>query len=111
MRHKDAPYPYHITISLEELQQRVPPLATRKKGKTMRPTEYRRNAIEKAIADINTNKYSQLYIENADDIVSGRERRAISAFTFGCINSTQARRNTHLSFRRQVRGRIKPTSE
>ena len=89
MRHRDAPYPYHITISLEELQQRVPPLATRKKGKTMRPTEYRRNAIEKAIADINTNKYSQLYIENADDIVSSRERRAISAFTF--IVSLKAR--------------------
>lgn len=89
MRHKDAPYPYHITISLEELQQRVPPLATRKKGKTMRPTEYRRNAIEKAIADINANPYSQLFIENADDIVSGRERRAISAFTF--IVSLKAR--------------------
>lgn len=89
MRHRDAPYPYHITISLEELQQRVPPLATRKKGKTMRPTEYRRNAIEKAITDINANPYSQLFIENADDIVSGRERRAISEFTF--IVSLKAR--------------------
>lgn len=89
MRHNDAPYPYRVTISFDELQQRVPPLATRKNAKPMRPTEYRRNAIEKAIADINANPYSQLFIENADDIVSGRKKRAISEFTF--IVSLKAR--------------------
>lgn len=75
-------YPYHISISFEEMQQRVPPLATRKNAKPMRPTEYRRNAIEKAISDINSNLYSQLKIENPDDFISGRKGRAITEFTF-----------------------------
>lgn len=82
MRRNHEEYPYHISISFDEMQQRVPPLATRKNAKPMRPTEYRRNAIEKAIQDINSNLYSQLRIENPDDFISGRKGRAITEFTF-----------------------------
>lgn len=83
LRNENAPYPYKISISFEEMQKRVPPLQSKRKNAgNMRPTEYRRNAIEKSIEDVNSNIYSQLRIENPDDFISKRRGRAIEEFTF-----------------------------
>ena len=65
-------YPYQVIVPLVKLQEHVPPAKS-----SMRIGEYMRNAIYKAIEDINTNPYSQITIENPDDVVyrtSGRRK-------------------------------------
>lgn len=82
MQRLEEPYPFHISISYEELRQRVPTPERNGEPTLPRPNDYKRNAIEKAVDDINSNPYSQLRIENPDDIVSAIEHRKISEFTF-----------------------------
>ena len=72
MQRLEEEYPYQVIVPLSKLQEHVPPAKT-----GMRIGEYMRNAIYKAIDDLNTNPYSQLTIENPDDIVyrtSGRRK-------------------------------------
>lgn len=70
-------YPYHISISLRDLMIQVPPLSD-----NGRPSYYKTQVIQKAIDDINSNEYSQITIENYDDIVSKVVNRKIAEFTF-----------------------------
>lgn len=75
-------YPYHISISYDELRLRVPTPVKNNTQTLSRPHDYRRNAIDKAIIDINTNPFSQLSIDNPDDIVSAVDHRRIVEFMF-----------------------------
>ena len=72
-------YPYRISISYDEMLLRVP------SGKTMRPSDYKKNVIEKAVTDNNENPYAQLLITNANDVVSKIEHRRIAEFAFDVI--------------------------
>lgn len=81
MQREGVEYPFHIYISYDELRRRVPTPLRNGKPTLSRPNDYKRNAIEKAIEDINSNPFSQLCIENTE-IVSQIVNRKIAEFLF-----------------------------
>lgn len=82
MQKQGEPYPYHVDISYDEMRVRVPTPVRNGEPTLQRPNDYKRNAIDKAIEDINSNPFSQMYINNADDIISGLDHRRIAGFLF-----------------------------
>lgn len=82
MQRRNEPYPYNIYIGYNDMRLHVPTPLRNGEPTMARPNDYRRNVIEKAIADINDNPYAQMHIENADDIVSSYEKKRISEFHF-----------------------------
>lgn len=85
MMREDAEYPFRIEIGYDEMQLRVPPAKKHASSPPMRPSDYKKNVIEKAIQDNNDNPYAQLYITNADDIISKTDGRKIAEFGFNVI--------------------------
>lgn len=85
MMREDAEYPFRIEISFDEMQLRVPPAKKHASSPPMRPSDYKKNVIEKAIQDNNENPYAQLYITNADDIISKLDGRKIAEFAFDVV--------------------------
>lgn len=82
MMREDAEYPFHIEITYDEMQLRVPPAKKNASSPPMRPSDYKKNVIEKAIQDNNENPYAQLYIT---DVAAKLDGRKISEFTFDVI--------------------------
>ena len=80
----DAPYPYRITVSYEEMRKRVPTPVNQKTGKfkLASPNDYKRNVILKAIEDINSSPKSQFKILNPDEITTNSPGQKLTEFVF-----------------------------